>query len=141
MEVDPSSSVPVYAQIVRQVKNAVASGLLVAEDKLPSIRALAKELRVNPNTIIRAYKELEIQGIVISKRGQGNFVTSQNRCLTEEVKCEMITNNIDRLITEAYHLQLDDEKVIELIRARMIEVKAGSGRSHDSSKSGKRKEA
>lgn len=131
MEVDPSSSVPVYAQIVEQIRHAVASGLLVESDKLPSIRVLAKELRVNPNTIIRAYKELETEGIVISKRGQGNFVTSHGSQLTEEVKCEMITKNIDRLLTEAYHLQLDDKKVIELIKNRMTELKSESKRKGD----------
>jgi GntR family transcriptional regulator len=122
MQVDPSSSVPVYAQIVDQVKNAVASGLLIAGDKLPSIRALGKELRVNPNTIIRAYKELEGEGVIISKRGQGNFVTERESSLTEEVKCEMISKTIDRLLTEAYHLQLSDDKVLELIKLKMLRL-------------------
>lgn len=128
MQVDPSSTIPVYAQIVEQIKNAVASGLITEGDRLPSIRTLGKELRVNPNTIIRAYKELEIEGIVESKRGQGNFVTSHRSNLTEEVKCEMITKNIDRLLTEAYHLQLDNEKVLELIRSRMDAIESDNER-------------
>ena len=123
MEVDPSSSVPVYAQIVEQVKHGVASGLLIEGDKLPSIRALGKELRVNPNTIIRAYRELEVEGIVISKRGQGSYVTCSGSTLTDEGKCEMLVKNVDKMLIEAYHLQLDNEKVLELVKKRMNELK------------------
>jgi len=117
--VDPSSAVPVYSQIMDQVKHAVASGLLELGNRLPSIRELAKELRVNPNTIIRAYRELETEGIIESKRGQGSFVTSGGTALTVEGRKEILTKLVDQLIVEAFHLQLDNKQVLELIRERM----------------------
>ena len=123
MEIDSSSSTPVYVQILEQVKHAVASGLLIEGDKLPSIRALARELRVNPNTIIRAYRELEVEGVVISKRGQGSFVTKLQNTLTDEGKCEMLVKIVDKMLIEAYHLQLKEDKVLNLVKERMNNFK------------------
>ena len=80
---------------------------------------------MNPNTIIRAYKELEVEGIVVSKRGQGNFVTEQGSKLTEEVKYQMISKTIDKLLTEAYHLQLSHDTLLELVKQRIDKLAEG----------------
>ncbi len=119
--VDPSSAVPVYAQIAEQVKHAIASGLLEQGARLPSIRELAKELRVNPNTIIRSYRELENDGIIESRRGQGSFVTDSGKALTVEGRTEILAKLVDQLLVEAYHLKLSDDQVMELVRQRMTE--------------------
>ena len=74
--VEASSPVPIYAQIVGQVRAAVAAGELVEGDSLPSVRQLAGELRVNPNTVAQAYRELEREGITYVQRGQGTFVAA-----------------------------------------------------------------
>lgn len=125
-QVDPSAAVPVYSQIMNQIKHSISSGLLRSGDRLPSIRELAKELRVNPNTVVRAYRELEREGIVESRRGQGSFVRATQRVTSLEARCELLAPTVDRLLVEAYHLGLDDETLLELLRKRMADRNAVS---------------
>lgn len=74
---DPKTGVPVYRQITDQVLVAIASGALTAGDQLPTVRQLAVDLSINPNTVVRAYKELEIRGFLSTQQGSGTFVTDQ----------------------------------------------------------------
>ncbi len=119
LKVDPSAAEPVYSQIVSQVKHAVASGLLRNGDRLPSIRGLARELRINPNTVIHAYRELEIENVIESRRGQGSFVTGAGPVMSVDNRCRILGEKVDRLLVEAYHLDLTGEQVMALLRKRL----------------------
>ena len=79
IHISPSNGIPIYVQIVNQVKYLVASGRLAASDELPPIRTLAEQLLINPNTVARAYRELEQAGILVSRRGAGTFATGTVR--------------------------------------------------------------
>lgn len=110
----PSSGVPIYKQIAKQVKQAASGGLLTEGDRLPSVRELAEKLTINPNTVIKAYQELERKGIIKIVHGVGTFVTGGISPATEEEKERAIKGYINQLFTEAYHLGLSREKLKEL---------------------------
>jgi GntR family transcriptional regulator len=74
---DPASGVPVYRQIIDQVTGGIAAGLLKAGNQLPTVRQLAVDLSINPNTVIRAYRELEIRGVLDTQQGTGTFISGQ----------------------------------------------------------------
>ena len=113
------SGLPVYLQLVEQVKAAVASGSLRPDEALPSIRALAEELRVNRNTVAKAYAELESQGVVDTAAGKGCFITDKHSPLKKEVRLKMLAAEIDGTIVQAHHLQIDDAQFLELVRKRL----------------------
>jgi GntR family transcriptional regulator len=98
---DPKSGVPYYKQIILQIEMAVADGRLATGDQLPTVRGLAVDLQVNPNTVVRAYGELEIRGIVNSQQGTGTFI-SDKKIEISEVERERILAEITRsFITQA----------------------------------------
>ncbi len=119
--VDASSSVPIYVQIVDQVKSATASGLLKAGEQLPSVRELAVSLTVNPNTIARAYQELERDGIIYTARGRGTFIADTSQRLTLEVRLKTLEQHIERLLVEAYHLDISKAQLLDLITRKLTE--------------------
>ena len=84
MKIDPRSHVPIYLQIVESLRSAIAAGVFRPRESLPSLRALALETKVNPNTVQRAYDELEREGIVYSQRGKGLFVTEEGRSAAQD---------------------------------------------------------
>src|SRR3954467_7702866 len=110
---------PAYLQLVDQVKAAVASGSLQPGDPLPSIRPLSEELRLNRNTVAKAYTELESQGVIETAPGKGCFVTENNSPLKKEVRRKMLSDEIDAVIVQAHHLQISDEQLTELLRERL----------------------
>src|SRR5579863_835714 len=77
IHLDLHSGVPVYRQVIDQVRGGLASGALVAGDQLPTVRQLAVDLAINPNTVVRAYKELELGGLLDSQQGMGTFISAQ----------------------------------------------------------------
>ncbi len=111
IHVDSNNPTPIYLQIVRQVKNAAATGLLVAGDKLPSVRELSHELTINPNTIARAFQELEREGVIDTVRGVGAFVSRKGFKMSESQRLERVEKIIQELLTEAYHLQFTREEL------------------------------
>lgn len=113
--VDPSASVPIYVQIIEQVKAAMASGLLQAGEQLPSVRDLAVSLTVNPNTISRAYQELERDGVILTQRGRGTFVAESDQRLTKQARLKRLEQVIERLLVEAYHLRISKAELLQLI--------------------------
>jgi GntR family transcriptional regulator len=117
--VDFHSGVPVYLQLLEQVKTAVATGTLRAQDQLPSVRALAEELRINRNTIAKAYAEMETQGLVESRQGLGVFVTQASTPLKKAVRTERLAELVDALVVQAHHLQLSDETLKGLLDERL----------------------
>jgi GntR family transcriptional regulator len=119
LQINFKSGLPVYLQLVDQVKAAVASGSLRPDEVLPSIRALAEELRVNRNTIAKAYAELESQGVIETRAGKGCFVTDNHSPLKKDVRLKMLAAEIDAAIVQAHHLQISDSQLLELVRKRL----------------------
>lgn len=122
LHIDPSSGTPIYRQIADQVRQAVASGVLRAGDRLPSVREMAVELAVNPNTIAKAYQELERDGVIVTPRGKGSFVADRDQGLAEEERLRQFGEAVDRLVAEAYRLRIGQEQAVGLLRARMDEA-------------------
>lgn len=132
LEVDLHSSKPVYQQLVDQVKHAVASGRLREGDKLPSIRDVAVAVRVNRNTVARVYTELEREGIVTMRPGQGCFVTARDSQLSLEVRRGQVTERLDELLAQARLYGLTREEVLDLVNERILAFYDGhSGRKQE----------
>ena len=112
------SGKPVYLQLVDQVKAAVASGAAQAGDSLPSIRPLAEDLRVNRNTIAKAYAELESQGVIETAAGRGCFISSQSTTLRKDARMRLLTEEIDQAVVQAHHLQVGKDEFLRLAEER-----------------------
>jgi GntR family transcriptional regulator len=112
------SGKPVYLQLVDQVKAAAASGAVRAGEPLPSIRPLAEELRVNRNTVAKAYAELENQGIIETIAGKGCFVRENNSPLKKTVRVELLAQEIDQAVIQAHHLQVGKAEFLRLAEDR-----------------------
>ena len=118
-QIDFKSGTPVYLQLVEQVRHAAASGGLRAGEPLPSIRPLAEELRVNRNTIAKAYAELENQGVIETIPGKGCFLKAVNSLLTKSARNDLLVQEVDRAIVAAHHLRIDDEELLILVEKRL----------------------
>jgi GntR family transcriptional regulator len=118
LQLNFKSGKPVYLQIVDQVKSAAASGALRDGEALPSIRPLAEELRVNRNTIAKAYSELENEGIIETLPGKGCFVTANHSPLKKQVRLKLVTDEIDGAVVQAHHLQVGREDFLRLAEQR-----------------------
>src|SRR3989475_4401008 len=119
LQINFRSGMPVYLQVVDQIKAAAATGTLQAGEALPSIRPLAEELRVNRNTIAKAYGELENQGVIETIPGKGCFVRPNNSPLKKDVRRKLLTEEIDQAIVQAHHLQVPGSEFLELVRERL----------------------
>ena len=108
----------VYLQIVEQVKVAIAAGGLQAGDALPSIRPLAEELRVNRNTIAKAYAELENQGVIETLAGKGSFVRAGTSPLRKDVRRKLLADRVDDAIVHAHHLKIGRDDFLRLAEER-----------------------
>src|SRR5437773_5564170 len=118
IHVSPNDGIPIYLQIVNQVKYLVASGRLSAGEELPPIRGLAEQLLINPNTVARAYRELEMAGIVEKRRTAGTYVSDQGSPLARRERLKILTDRIDQLLAEAQQLGFETDEVIERLRQR-----------------------
>lgn len=110
--------VPIYQQVVNQIKYQVAAGRLTAGEELPPIRVLAEKLIVNPNTIARAYRELEQAGIVEKRRTAGTYITDQGSPLARRERMKILTERIDQLLAEALQMDVNLQDVIKLVHQR-----------------------
>ncbi len=128
-QVDFKSGKPVYLQLADQVRYAAASGALRPGDPLPSIRPLAEELRVNRNTVAKAYAELEGQGVIETLPGKGCFLRANHSPFTRQVKDKLLLTEIDEAVVTAHHLQVGREKFLALVNERLdyFERKAKEG--------------
>jgi GntR family transcriptional regulator len=108
-QIDASSMVPIYAQIVGQVRAGIASGTLRGGDPLPSARQLASELRVNPNTVAQAYRELDREGLTTVQRGQGTFVAALANGRREEERARVARDLVERMLAEAARIGVAPE--------------------------------
>jgi GntR family transcriptional regulator len=126
------SGVPVYLQIVQQVKAASASGTLRAGDALPSVRALAEELRINRNTAARAYSALETEGIIETRPGAGCFLKAQGASpLRKTVRSERLGAELDAVIVQAHHLQIADDELKTLFTERLEAFRQRQAANHE----------
>ena len=112
------SGKPVYLQIGDQVRSAAASGAIKAGESLPSIRPLAEELRVNRNTVAKAYAELESQGVIETIAGKGCFLRTSNSPFSKEVRRRLLTDEIDEAVVQAHHLQVSRSEFLRLAEVR-----------------------
>jgi GntR family transcriptional regulator len=118
IHIAPNDGVPIYLQIVNQVKYHVASGRLKPGEELPPIRVLAERLLVNPNTVARAYRELETAGVVTKRRTAGTYVSGAGSPLARRERLRILTLRVDALIAEARQMDIGVEEVVELILKR-----------------------
>ena len=118
-QIDFKAGKPVYLQLVDQIRYAAASGTLRSGEPLPSIRPLAEELRVNRNTIAKAYAELESQGVIETLPGRGCFLKANSSPFTKPVRRKLLLAEIDEAVVMAHHLQVDREKFLALVRERL----------------------
>ena len=112
---------PAYLQIVEQVKYAAANGELRAGDPLPSIRVLAEELRVNRNTVAKAYTELEREGVVETRRGKGVYLSDNNSPFGEETRSKILSEAVDATIVQALQFQVGRRELLDQVDKRFKE--------------------
>lgn len=132
-QINFKSGKPVYLQLVDQVKAAAASGALRPGEALPSIRPLAEELRLNRNTIAKAYAELESLGVIDTLPGKGCFLKQNHSPLRKEIRRKLLIEEIDQAIVMAHHLQVPGTEFLDLIRER-IEVLEDKRRANEVNK-------
>ena len=118
LHVSPNDGIPLYQQVVNQIKYLTAAGRLKQGDQLLPVRKLAEQLIINPNTVARAYRELENEGVVESRRGSGVFVSAGVSPLAKRERNKILNERIDMLLVEAAHLNVELESVIKLVRQR-----------------------
>ncbi len=111
IRVDPRSPEPLFEQIAFAVKSAVARGDAVAGQKLPSVRELARELAINPNTVVRAYDALERDGVLIRRQGAGCFLTERGSDLAAAERRRQLQERMRRAATEAFHLGFSADEI------------------------------
>src|SRR5271170_4611423 len=113
-----TDGVPIYLQIANQVKYLVASGRLTPGEEVPPIRVLAHQLLINPNTVARAYLELEREGVVQKRHGSGTYIADAGSPLARKERLKILFERVDALVAEARHLEVDSQELIRLIRER-----------------------
>lgn len=127
-ELDMRSRKPIYEQLVEKMKELIMNDVLKADEQLPSVRTLATQLTINPNTIQKAYRELETQGFIYSIKGKGNFVNPNSRIKDLE-KIAEVKKEIEKLVLEALYLGVQADELIQLIEE--LEASKGGGGSND----------
>lgn len=118
IRISQDDGTPIYQQLTSQIRLLVSSGRLLAGEQLPAVRKLAESLLINPNTVARAYRELESDGVVVSRRGSGVFVSDSGSPLSRREKNRRLNERIDALLTEAVQLGFDLQSVDTLVRRR-----------------------
>lgn len=132
--IDVGSGIPIYEQIERQVKFAVANGALLVGERVPSVRELATQAAVNVNTVSRAYRELQQQGVLVSIRGTGLTVTSEAPKICEQGRLEMIRTRLRSVLTEARRNQIDVSEVRNLVDSEWASLKDELSKQGDDDK-------
>src|SRR5256885_17052278 len=110
---------PVYLQVVDQLKSAAASGALRAGEPLPSIRPLAEQLRINRNTVAKAYSELEAEGVIETIAGKGCFLKESRSPFSRQIRLQRLAGAIDAAIVQAHHSQVSGREFVTLVKERL----------------------
>jgi GntR family transcriptional regulator len=114
LDINPRSSTPIYQQLVDGVKELVARGILEPGERMPTVREMAAELSLNPNTIAKAYQRLEQEGIIETMRSRGTFVADRTVVFDKETAKQQLSDQVEKVLVEAYHLGLNREDIKEL---------------------------
>lgn len=122
IHLEAKDGVPIYLQVMQQIKYLIASGRLQPGEELPSIRTLAEQLLVNPNTIARAYRELELAGVVEKRRTAGTYVSENGSPLARKERLKLINERIDRLLVEAFQMGFDLDDVLKLVQKSQLAI-------------------
>lgn len=122
VRIDPTSREPIYRQLIEQVERLVAKGELAEGDKLPSVRELAVQLRINPNTVAKTYGELEGEGVVIRQRGRGVFIAPRRDELTDHQQLELLKGPADELLLTAWKAGVELDVVLQVLKDRASEL-------------------
>ncbi|MCX5643370.1 MAG: GntR family transcriptional regulator [Phycisphaerae bacterium] len=126
--IDNASDRAVYLQIIDQVKRDVALGRLAKEERLPTVRQLAQQLAINPNTIAKAYRQLEQEGIIVTRSGAGAFIANLDSVLSRSVRRRLICDELERIVVEAFHMQIDKETITDWFHTAMEKFNLTSGK-------------
>ena len=118
IEISVSDGMPIYRQISNQIKYLMASGQLLAGEELPAIRVLAEQLSVTPNTVVKAYGELENEGLLFKKRGAGTYVAESNSPLNRKEQRKIVSQRVDTLLADADRLGFELDEILVMVRAR-----------------------
>ena len=127
-ELDIRSRKPIYEQLVDKLKELIINEVLKPDEQLPSVRTLASQLTINPNTIQKAYRELENQGFIYSLKGKGSFV-HPNHLMKDDTQIKSVKEELEKLIVEALYLGITAEELIQLIEK--ADASKGGGDGHD----------
>ncbi|MCP4609904.1 MAG: GntR family transcriptional regulator [Planctomycetes bacterium] len=117
IRIDNASDRPVYQQIIDHVKRDIALGRIIKNEKLPTVRQLAGQIAINPNTIAKAYRQLEQQGIIVTKAGAGAFVANLDSNLSRSVRKKLISDELERIAVDAYHMQIESQTLLEWFKS------------------------
>jgi GntR family transcriptional regulator len=113
IRIDNASDRPVYQQIIDHFKRDIALGRIIKNEKLPTVRQLAGQIAINPNTIAKAYRQLEQQGIIVTKAGAGAFVANLDSNLSRSVRKKIICEELERIAVDAFHMQIERQTLLE----------------------------
>ena len=113
IRIDNASDRPVYQQIIDHIKRDIALGRIIKNEKLPTVRQLAGQIAINPNTIAKAYRQLEQQGIIVTKAGAGAFVANLDSNLSRSVRKKLISEELERIAVDAFHMQIERQTLLE----------------------------
>ncbi len=127
-QISTADGVPIYQQIIKQVRHLIASGRVAPGEELLPIRVLAEQLTVNPNTVARAYLELERAGLVTKRHGAGTYVSEEASRLPRREKVKALKERVDSLLVEAAHLNVDLDEVLQLVNERYETIYSGARR-------------
>ncbi len=119
IHVSTSSGVPIYLQIMRQIEQMISAGRLEPGQELPPIRSLAQQLIINPNTVARAYRDLEQRGVLRSKQGAGTFVAESAPRMSEEGRAKILSERVEDLIALAHQLSIEPDVVLKMVEERL----------------------
>lgn len=126
IHLDYHSGEPIYRQVIEAIKYKIASGELSLDERLPSIRALAEQLKINPRTVVKAYEELKHAGLVVMRHGQGVFVASNQNATSQSVRKKAIGNMARRMLAEAFRLGASKAEVLQIIEEEASKMESES---------------
>ena len=128
LDINPRSSTPIYQQVVDGIKEMMARGILAPGERIPTVRELAAELSLNPNTIAKAYQKLEQEGIIATMRSRGTFVADPAGTVDLNAARRKLTGLMEKVLIEAYHLGLDREEIERLFADNLESWMQGGGK-------------
>jgi GntR family transcriptional regulator len=120
--INTKDGVPMYRQIANQIRYMVASNLLQPGEEISPVRTLALALNVTPNTVVKAYDELQAAGVIFKRRGAGTYISDEQSPLADRERRRIIEARIDALLAEAHQLDFSAQDLLELIRDRQTQL-------------------